>query len=632
MKLKFIILLFLGLILQACNAPDQNELKTYTANEGVIDLSDWHQEDNLIPLDGEWELYWKQLLEPNDFPSGSSISGGSVIDLPKIWDDHIVNGEALPNEGYATYRLKVSNATLSDVLGLQIPYMYSNYKLWVDDQLIAKNGQVGMDGSMSRPQKRPQVVYFSPKDNTFSITLQISNYHHIDGGILDPITLGSSQSINTSHVKDIAFQSILIGFLVLAGIYHLGLGFFRKVEPYFFYFGALCLVAAFRHLMVGDVFFTKIFPNVDWNFAVKLDYISLYSHVPLLAMVLYRLYPKESYRWFTITTIIFAITFSLLTILTQPRTFLLFEVYFHFFMILCVCYTMVVVVRSLKSKHEERYYLIIGIVLLMVTILLDIAVKFLRLPDVDLYPIGLVFLMICLSLVISRRLSNSLDLSKKLAYDLAQLNSGLEAQVEDRTKQLQQSNKKLEELNNKLKNMALIDGLTKIPNRRHFDEYFQEQYEICSKENIPLSILFLDIDYFKHYNDFYGHQKGDECLQQVVQELDKQIGALPNGLVARYGGEEFVCLIPKLSQAEVERIANDINHGIENLKIDHETSPISNYVTISIGQFTTNPNPYVDIDTFLKKADEALYQAKAAGRNQIVPVSSQVLLNENKDR
>ncbi|WP_170133002.1 sensor domain-containing diguanylate cyclase [Saliterribacillus persicus] len=618
MKLKLITLLFFIFILQACDLPAQISSQDKVAMNGELDLSEWKHEDKLIQLNGEWKFYWKQLLNPEDFSEGSSNSEARIIDLLGIWNDPSIKDKPLSNDGYATYRLKVSNTTLNEVLSLKIPYMYSSYKLWVDGQLMATNGQVGIDKSTSIPDKKPQVIHFSPNTDTFIITLQISNFHHIDGGILDPIIFGTSKNIYASHEKDIFFQSILIGFLLLAGIYHIGLGVFRKVEPYFFYFGALCLVAAFRNLMVDNVFFTKIFPNIPWEIVNKLDYISLYSHVPLLAMVLYPLYPKESSKWFTIVTIVVTGIFNLLTLFTGSKIFLSIEVFFHIFMIICVCYVFIVLIRSLKSKHEERYYLLIGIVLLMVSILLDLAVEFLLLPDVNLYPIGLVFLMICLSLVISRRLSHSLDLSKNLATDLAQLNSELEEKVEARTNQLLHTNKKLAELNDKLKNMALIDGLTNIPNRRQFDEYFKEQYEACAKNNIPLSILFLDIDYFKFFNDLYGHQRGDECLKQVAQELDKQLHALPNGLAARYGGEEFVCLIPKLRQAEVGRIANNINRKIEQLKIAHENSPLSEYVTLSIGVFTATPSAQIDKDTMLKYADDALYQAKDKGRNQVV--------------
>ncbi|KAB8130763.1 diguanylate cyclase [Gracilibacillus oryzae] len=619
MRPKLFIILFFTMILQACGTTNESVIKT---QQGKLDLTEWNQDDELIPLYGEWEFYWNQLLEPEDFSGGSVNDEAQMIDLPAIWNTHTLNGQLLPSDGYATFRLHISIPDLDDVLGLQLPIMYSANKLWVDNQLIAENGQVGKNRRTSVPEKHPQVAYFWPKDHTFTITLQISNYHHINGGMLDPIILGTSQNINVSNVKEIIFQSFLIGFLVLAGIYHIGLGFFRKVEPFFYYFGILCLVAAFRYLMVGDVFFIKLFPGIPWELANKLDYISLYTHVPLLAMVLYRLFPKESYRWFTKVTIIVTIFYDFLTLFTNSKTYLLFEVYFHLFMIICVGYSLVVVIKSLKSKHEERYYLLTGITFLMVTILLDISAAFLRLPEVDVYPVGIVFLVICFSLVISRRISTSLDLSKNLAKDLAQLNSGLEAKVEERTLQLQQSNRKLEELNDKLKSMALIDGLTNIPNRRQFDEYFKEQYTICAKENIPLSILFLDIDYFKNYNDWYGHQKGDECLIQVAHVLDKQINALPNGLAARYGGEEFVCLIPEADQAEAQRIAKNINQQIEQLKIPHEKSPVSNYVTSSVGLYTAIPQIQIDLNTALKQADKALYQAKAAGRNQVASCST----------
>ncbi|GAE94481.1 hypothetical protein JCM21714_3641 [Gracilibacillus boraciitolerans JCM 21714] len=114
-------------------------------------------------------------------------------------------------------------------------------------------------------------------------------------------------------------------------------------------------------------------------------------------------------------------------------------------------------------------------------------------------------------------------------------------------------------------------------------------------------------------------KKGDECLKQVAQALDKQLHALPDGLAARYGGEEFVCLIPKLSKGEVGQIANEINQLIEQLKIAHEKSPVSNYVTISIGVFTAILGKHIDKDNMLKQADEALYQAKdKGGRNQVI--------------
>ncbi|MGJ9384697.1 sensor domain-containing diguanylate cyclase [Salipaludibacillus sp. CF4.18] len=491
MKPKLILLCVVVIfILQACTIPNESNNTSFTAKEGNIDLSEWDNDKSLVHLNGQWSLYWNQLLDPTDFTSGSSVKQTGMISMPSIWHTQSINGKSLPKEGFATFRLDVSMEEIDEVMGLRIPYMHSNFNLWIDDELLASNGQVGTSAATSVPEKHPKIVYFSPKNNTFSVTLQISNYDYAVGGLLEPIILGKSDNIHSSHFKETIAQSILLGILIFSGIYHIGLGFFRKTEPYFFYFGIFCLVAPFRYLMVGNVFFTKIFPNIDWALAMKLDYISLYSHVPLFAMVLYRLYPQHSYKWVTIFSFIVTAFYDMLTILTPAKTYQLFTVYFQLFMITGVCYALFVVVKSLNKKHVESYFLLTGIVFLMTTILLDIFNSLLNYPDSNFYPIGIATFIICFSLIISKRLSSSLDLSVGLAEDLSRLNSDLENKVEQRTQQIQHSNKKLEAINEKLRGMALIDGLTNIPNRRQFDEYYKEQFEICADENTSFSILY----------------------------------------------------------------------------------------------------------------------------------------------
>ncbi|WP_416150276.1 diguanylate cyclase domain-containing protein [Salipaludibacillus sp. HK11] len=622
-----LLCLFITIILQACSIPNENVDTSFIAIDGELDLSEWDNEKSLINLNGQWDLYWNQLLDPTDFKSESKIKQTDVIDIPSVWHTQSLDGEPLPKEGFATYRLEVSMNEINEVMGLKIPYMQSNFNLWIDDKLLATNGQVGTNGATSVPEKKPQVVYFSPKNKTFFVTLQISNYDYDTGGLLEPIILGKSENIHHSYFYETILQSILLGVLIFSGIYHISLGFFRRIESYFFYFGAYCLVAAFRYSMIGNVYFTKIFSNIDWDLAMKLEFISLYSHIPLLGMVLYLMYRKHrsnwftlSSKWFTLSSIIVTIFFGLLTIFTTAQTYLSFIVYFHFYMIIAVFYVLTVAINSLKEKQEGSYYLITGLAFLMTTVLLDIftSLNNSNTPESNFYPIGIIVFIICFSLVLSKRLSSSLNLSVELTEDLSQLNSELETKVEQRTQQIQQSNKKLAELNEQLEKMALIDGLTNIPNRRQFDKHYKQQYEICAQEKTPLSILFIDIDYFKNYNDYYGHQQGDECLKLVAQSLkEERVNKSTEGLVARYGGEEFVYVIPQLSKEEAEQFAEILNQKIEKLEIVHEKSLVSNYVTVSIGLITVIPNTTEDMNSILKKADHALYQAKIVGRNQV---------------
>lgn len=616
-----IILVLIIFTLSACS--EKTSESTFLANNGELDLTQWKNEDNnLIPLSGQWDFYWNQLFSPKDFNNETAINQTGSIYMPSNWHNYTFNGVSLDREGYATFRLDVNMNETTQALGLQVPIMYSNYNLWIDDQLLAQSGQVGTNEVTSIAQKFPQVVFFTPKDHRFTITLQISNFDNYAGGMWEPIKLGNSMDIYYSNYKKLIAQAFLLGILFLSGVYHIGLGFFRKTESYFFYFGIFCLITAFRNLLVGDVFITKLIPTIDWDILMKLEYISLYSHVPVFGLFIYRLFPKDSSKRFTILAIIVSIFYTLLTIFSDAKTYYLFLIYFQVFMILGVIYAIGVLIKALTKKRPGGLYALIGLLVLLASITFDTFGFILKFPDYNLYPIGIAFFVSCFSLVLSKRLSSSLDLSEELAADLSQLNNELEHIVEKRTKQIQKSNKKLEELNNRLNKMVLIDGLTRIPNRRHFDEYIKQQYITCAKENKPLSIIFIDIDYFKLYNDLYGHQKGDECLKKVATALNKHASAYEGALIARYGGEEFVCIIPNSDQTNTEQIAEEMNLLIEQLQIPHEKSKVSKYVTISVGLTTALPSKGIHKKDMIQQADHALYQAKLTGRNQMASYSS----------
>jgi diguanylate cyclase (GGDEF)-like protein len=175
----------------------------------------------------------------------------------------------------------------------------------------------------------------------------------------------------------------------------------------------------------------------------------------------------------------------------------------------------------------------------------------------------------------------------------------------------------LEDRNRELARLVNIDGLTQIANRRYFDTYLEHEWRRSVREQQPLSLIFLDIDYFKLYNDHYGHQAGDECLKQVAQIFD-HVARRPADLAARYGGEEFVILLPNTDEHGAQHLAEEIQEHLQQLAIPHEPSSVSSSVTCSMGIACTIPNQAISAETFVSTADEAVYQAKARGRNRIV--------------
>jgi len=167
-----------------------------------------------------------------------------------------------------------------------------------------------------------------------------------------------------------------------------------------------------------------------------------------------------------------------------------------------------------------------------------------------------------------------------------------------------------------LRGLAYVDGLTGIPNRRRLDEYLNDEFRRATRSHTALSIIMLDIDYFKQYNDTYSHSAGDFCLQRVANAIRATLRR-PADLVARYGGEEFAIILPDTPTHAALTLAEDIRKHVESLAIPHETSDVTRHVTVSMGVSGTLPVTGIPVDELLNQADTALYQAKRNGRNRV---------------
>lgn len=168
-----------------------------------------------------------------------------------------------------------------------------------------------------------------------------------------------------------------------------------------------------------------------------------------------------------------------------------------------------------------------------------------------------------------------------------------------------------------LERLASIDGLTEIPNRRYMAEHLSKEWRRSIRSGTPLSIVLIDVDYFKQYNDIYGHQKGDECLKTIAKALSTNCQR-GGDFVARYGGEEFIAVLPNSEETTALALANKLKTIVEQLNIEHTGSQIANYVTASFGVATFNQSTLTTECELITRADEALYKAKERGRNTVV--------------
>lgn len=165
-----------------------------------------------------------------------------------------------------------------------------------------------------------------------------------------------------------------------------------------------------------------------------------------------------------------------------------------------------------------------------------------------------------------------------------------------------------------LEKLSTMDGLTGIPNRRHFDRFFDQEWRRCVRVGAPISLLLIDIDCFKKFNDRYGHLEGDDCLKDVARELSAT-PRRPTDFVARYGGEEFAAVLPETDLQGALMLGNSMRAAVEGLAIEHEENASCSIVTVSIGLAAVKPSLGQSPSHLIKLADSILYKAKSSGRN-----------------
>ncbi len=211
-------------------------------------------------------------------------------------------------------------------------------------------------------------------------------------------------------------------------------------------------------------------------------------------------------------------------------------------------------------------------------------------------------------------------LQKKSKEKLREAYNDLEVRIDERTKELKATTENLNKVNKELELLSITDGLTGLFNRRKFDEHLESYLKISKREKQTMSIIMIDIDYFKQFNDNYGHQAGDKCLQKIAEALEAaDVINRPGDIIARYGGEEFIIMLFDCNDQHTYSAAQKIHDTVHDLKIPHEYNHSASdiIVTISMGVYIESDAAGTNPSTMIKKADEALYKAKAQGRNCI---------------
>lgn len=376
----------------------------FRARQGVLDLAGWNPEQHgTAALDGEWEFFWQQLLTPQELEREGTPA--PLLALPGGWNQHQVEGAKLPADGYATFRLRVRLPEAGRPYSLQIRYMSTAYRLWVDGKLVAGNGVVGTAPDQMVPQFLPATVQFVPEQPTVELVVQVSNYHHRVGGIWPSPTLGSSSQMARRQFLSTSLAAALFGSILIMSVYHLVLYYLHRRDRSALFLSLVCLMIAMRILVTDEFLLLQVLPDFPWPVHLRMEYLTGYLSLVFILAFLRSLYPREMLTPVDRTLQGIALAAALVTLIVPVRLSSLLIPPYELLVAGSVLYMSAMLIRAAVRRREGAYLILAGCSVLFATILLELLQynQILLIPR--LMSLGLLILLLVQSAVVAGRFS-----------------------------------------------------------------------------------------------------------------------------------------------------------------------------------------------------------------------------------
>ncbi|MEP1447376.1 MAG: diguanylate cyclase [Paraglaciecola sp.] len=580
--------------------------KTAINGHATIESADFLQRKTLA-LDGQWLFYWKQLLEPEQIQKSQGKS--TFIQGHGGWQSSNYN-QHYGTIGFATYHLDVALEFGASNLALQIPQIESAYSLYIDEHLMASGGVASDTEQSGTPGYNTAIVRIPEGLKEFSITIQVSNYHSSWGGLWAPIVLGDADALHTLQRDKVALSLFIMGALLITAIHSLIQFFVRPTDNIPLVYTCLCLLLFLREFTVEHMSFALSSLAGGFVLITKLNFLSFYAGIPIALYFFHLSYSQQFHYQFCRFIYLLSMLFSAYILFFPTRYFGVPLVIYEVVAVFVMLYILQRIWVANRHKQRGAGVLLIGSLIAFSFALNDILNAVGVITTGRFFSLGIIGFIMSQSFVTNNRVnqltSNNETLTDKLKErnaDLMLMSELLETKVEQRTRQLKLANKELKALANN-------DPLTNTYNRHGLQQYIQAAFERYRRSQECFCILLVDYDHFKEINDSYGHDVGDivlitgaDLIKAGIREQDK---------LARWGGEEFLVLLPNTDLQGAFAIANKLKDAIFAHPIGQ---PVGVKVSISGGIAEVQKND--TFETLFKRADDALYQAKQNGRNQI---------------
>ncbi|MFD1705180.1 7TM diverse intracellular signaling domain-containing protein [Siminovitchia sediminis] len=446
-RVQMLVFITVSLFLASCSI---NE--THTPVQDGIYTYNGFPDTGFEKLNGEWEFYWKALLDPEDFKN-SHLSSPEFVKVPGTWRMYEAAGGEVSKQGYATYRIHLSfdEQEIGTAKALFIQGGASSYKIWIAGKAEAENGKVGTGKSTTEPSNSRKLIYFEVSDEKMELVMQVANFHQRKSGIYNPVLLGEPEAVAEYREKNLLFRAMIVMSLLVMGLYHIILFVLRKKEVSLIFFSMVCLLVAARAALLDGVLASYLFPFLNWDWEQKLEYLGASMGVLFFALYTYSMFPKDMAKTAKHMIICVMGAYSLLVIVAPPMVFTSTMRFLQVLILLVFIYLIYVDVKALYQKREGSLLNITAILLFFMTIVNDIMLYNHWITSIELTSVGLTCFLFVQSIIISRHYASSFRHTERLSRELASFNASLERQVRDRTMELRQAISDLQLANQKLR-------------------------------------------------------------------------------------------------------------------------------------------------------------------------------------
>ena len=604
--LLFLILLFSVLTPQCVLAQYESAPKSYYLHQKLLNYVQLTEDQPSI-LSGQWLFYPQQLIQ-----EPSAVLASNTVELPASFKDLVGNTNT-----YGTFigHFQIPKEFLGRRIAIWIPNQYGAYRVFLNGDPLVRVGTVGVDASHHETENAPRIAYFVPESEYFTLTIQASSFQSLQGGLKNPMKIGLSRTINQQYQRLMMSIAMISGAVLGVGLFTLMFSAFSLANggktKLMFIFGLFIVFLALHNLFSPPYAYTT-FLNLSWSWGIRLEYLFSFLAILFFLSYMFLLSSRYLHRW-VYSAAMLLLSFNIgVTLWAEPTIFQQFAFYSSFFFVLILANFAYGFYQTLRSGEHYSKINFWAVIILCGTFIHDFLLTLNLVNSIHLSFISTSVYALLIMFQQARNYAYHNLRIERLNQKLIHLNNSLDLKVQERTEQLSL-------LNEKLEIQIKTDALTGAYNRRALNEEIQRLYfETLQNKRHILVFAMLDVDYFKKYNDHYGHLKGDQILRNLVKVLQNTLPK--NAFVARYGGEEFAILLHDIPHPAIAPLMQKVLQAVRDAAFEHVArEDYKQYVTLSMGvAWMTREQAYTHVDDFMKAADANLYQAKHAGRDQVV--------------